>query len=76
MNNVKERRPETPVVFSGGKGWTRAQCLRALKRRRDWLESRCAVRQDSGTPVFLDEQELASLKWVLELIENPIDTET
>jgi hypothetical protein len=71
MVNVSNNKPPPVIVVqSGGKGWTRSQCLRALRRRRDWLEARAGIRNDAGKPNFLDEQELAGLKWALNILEN------
>lgn len=70
-----KRRPPV-VVVSGGRGYTRAQCLRALRRRRDWLEARTAVANMEGKDLTLDEQELAALKWALTCLERVKDDPT
>lgn len=54
---------KTPLEYGR---FTRTQLVRAYRRRRDWLESRCAVREAKGEETFFDEVELAMLKWLAE----------
>jgi hypothetical protein len=47
--------------------------LRALRRRRDFLQKRCIERAEAGKANDLDEQENAALKWVLDVVEKRVD---
>jgi hypothetical protein len=40
--------------------------FKALRKRRDWLRVRVAIRADKGEEAFYDERELAALNWALE----------
>lgn len=40
--------------------------FKALRKRRDWLKVRVAIRADKGEESYYDEMELAALNWVLE----------
>lgn len=59
------------------KGFTKAQLVRAYRRRRDWLRARTMVREDSGKAISLDVQELAMLEWLASIagIDDRQDTE-
>jgi hypothetical protein len=39
--------------------------FRAMLRRRDWLEGRCAVGESQNRNLSYDEAELAAIKWAL-----------
>jgi hypothetical protein len=40
--------------------------FRALRKRRDWLQARVAIRAEKGEDSYFDEMELAALNWALE----------